>query len=64
MDKTIEEKEAEIEGVVTQLTEAYSKAEAYARARAKAEAYAHAVEATLMRLQIEKREILKEKADE
>ena len=96
MDKTIEELQAEIEGVVTQLTKAYSKtedyakakakaeayakiyayskpeayayakgkAEAYARARAKAEAYAHAVEATLMRLQVEKREILKDLDDE
>ena len=96
MKTELEQLEAEIKGVVTQLTKAYSKtedcakakakaedyaklyaytkpeayayakgkAEDYARAKAKAEAYAHAVEATLMRLQIEKREILKGKADE
>ena len=64
MKTELEQLEAEIKGVVTQLTKAYSKTEDCAKAKAKAEAYAHAVEATLMRLQIEKREILKEKADE
>ena len=64
MKTELEQLEAEIKGVVTQLTKAYSKTEAYAKAYVEARAEAHAVEATLMRLQVEKRETLKEKADE